>query len=103
MKLLSLLALAVLAACGTANRIEQPSPTADIRSVADVRMYNSDLDWQKTPWARIDDAFNVTWPVFAVIAADGSACLVTPGQWAVTQPHQRFACATKWRFARRVH
>ena len=100
MKLLSLLALAVLAACGNANRIEQPSPTADIRSVADVRMYNSDLDWQKTPWARMTDAFDVSWPVFVVVAADGSACLVTAAQYTVAEARQRFACTTRWRMRR---
>lgn len=94
-------ALVLLAACGYSHMAPRPGPAADVRTVTEIRQYATALDWQQTPWSRIDDAFTTS-GTFYVVLSDSQACLVPPALWTVTHVQQRFVCPGTWRIARRA-
>jgi len=67
--------------------------------VTTIGQYLSQSDWEASPWARIG-SMEIA-PVYLVGAADGTACLIPPVDWALVKLGDRYPCSGKWRMARR--
>jgi hypothetical protein len=96
---MKLLALLLLAACGTNSLPDtNPAPAANVRRVARVAALMRD-DWEHSGWAVVNDPY-FGWPVLLAIATNGSACVIPGPLWAVLKRGDGVACETAWRVRR---
>ncbi len=98
---MKLLALLLVTAClGGGHWPEQVSsrPNGTSRRIQGVSQFQNVYEWQRSGWSRIADGI-MNWPVFVVIADDGSACVVSGDVWAIAKAGDYVTCKP-WRIAR---
>lgn len=97
---LALMALLVALVGCARFPIPETKPTdANAKPTVAMREYSSRFEWQRSSYYRTGDEL-IGLPVFLVIAADRTACIVEPAVWAVWREHKVVACERAWRFAR---
>jgi len=92
--------------CGTGrlpnwkSGVLTPAEQARAKPVSTSTQFLSQGAWDASPWQRPGDFF--LFPIFIVIATDGTACLVSAADWAIVHEQDHYPCQTAWRMPRPV-
>jgi len=104
LRLAFLAVLACTCGCGSGRMPDwktgtlTPAERARAKPVSTSTQFTSRGEWESSPWWRPSDF--LIFPVFLVIATDGTACLVSAADWTIVHEHDSYPCATAWRLPR---
>lgn len=75
-----------------------PTPAQNAKRIAHLQRFNSSKAWERSPYARLNDAIES--PVYLIVAEDDTGCLAPVEDWTIAARGDFYPCPGQWRSAR---